>query len=230
MAEKKLTRKELLKSPDEFLTFSERAYEYIRLHSKQFGTGLLIVVVALLLFFGTRTYLSYAAAQAQAAYNQASADLTIQGELDQEQAAQAAGKLEEFVKDYPGSDPARYALIDLGSLYYRLGKYQEAQKAYESFLDDMEPYEYHIRPFVLDSLAFCYEMQDMYTEAIATWNELLLQPGDTLKQGAYVNLGRVYLKNEQPEEARRAYEQLISEYPDSPSADLGRYKLAALAN
>jgi len=71
MAAKKVSRKELLKSPDEFMTFSSRAIAFFRDHSTQFsyvGVGILVLIV---IYMGINTYMKYVNKKGQTAYNEA---------------------------------------------------------------------------------------------------------------------------------------------------------------
>ena len=67
MAKKKVTRKELLKESDEFLTFSSRAIVFAREHSRHFQYVGIGIVVIILLYLGINTYLNYINKKGQAA-------------------------------------------------------------------------------------------------------------------------------------------------------------------
>ena len=54
MAAKRLTRKQLLKEPDEFITLTGRTIEWVKTHTKQVVTGVSIFITAVLLVVGYR--------------------------------------------------------------------------------------------------------------------------------------------------------------------------------
>ena len=56
MAEKKVTRKELLKEPDEFLTTSAQVIRYTREHPRSVALGCALVVIGLLAVAGVYYY------------------------------------------------------------------------------------------------------------------------------------------------------------------------------
>ena len=56
MAEKKVSRKELLKEPDEFLTLSAQTIEYVRENPQRVVAGALIVVLAVAAALGYLWY------------------------------------------------------------------------------------------------------------------------------------------------------------------------------
>ena len=67
----KITRKELLKKPDEFITFSSRVIVFAREHSRQFTYLCIIVVGLFLIYIGINTYKKYINKKGQDSYNMA---------------------------------------------------------------------------------------------------------------------------------------------------------------
>ncbi|MEW5721846.1 MAG: tetratricopeptide repeat protein [Thermodesulfobacteriota bacterium] len=228
MVEKKISRKELLKSPDEFLTFSEKVFNYVSEHSKQFLTGVVAAVAVILFLVVLNWYRDYSAGQAAQAYNGASGGLETKTNPDPEKAKSIAAALEAFLAEYPGSDPARLALLDLGSLYYRLGQYDKSLEYYRRFLDSLRKEEESLRPLVLDSMAYAYESMGKLEEAVQTWEKVLALPGDLMKEEAQMGLGRVNLVLGRKDRSQAAYQTVIQKYPDSPQASLARVKLAEM--
>src|SRR5512139_804399 len=71
MAKEKVTRKELLKSSDEFLTVSGRAILYVKEHAKPFKVTGYVLVGAALVYLGVNYYMNYANRKGQEAYDAA---------------------------------------------------------------------------------------------------------------------------------------------------------------
>jgi len=69
--QRKVTRKELLKSSDEFLTVSGRVIVYVKEHAKPFKIAGGILVGAALVYLGVNYYLNYANRKGQEAYDAA---------------------------------------------------------------------------------------------------------------------------------------------------------------
>jgi predicted negative regulator of RcsB-dependent stress response len=226
---KKITRKELLKTPDEFLTLSEKVYLFIREHTKQFTIGGIAIVAVAIVVFGTIWYLGYSENKAVAAYNEASAPLYSSGEISLDKADATAGALEKFIQDFGSTQPARYALLDLGGLYVRLEKYDKSIDAYKKFLNSITPVEESLRPFVQDSLAHVYEAKKDYDSAAKAWDEVLKLQDTTLKEQAYMGLIRVRVAAGDIEGARKAYEGLEKEFPGSISSQMAQAKLDTLS-
>ena len=230
MAAKKQTRKELLKSPDEFLTFYESAIEYIQLHSKQFTTGAIVVLAVIILAIGITSYTKHAAAQAVNAYNLAAAQVPAPSdEFDSAKAGAAIKALEKVIADHSGSAPAHYALLDLGALYYNLGDFDKSYDAYDKFLSGLRKEDENLKPMVLDSLAYTLEARKKYEQAAEKWEQVIALDGDLMKEEAYMGLGRVQQARGKLEESKKAFEELIAGYPNSSYAEQAKAKLAALS-
>jgi tetratricopeptide (TPR) repeat protein len=228
MAEKRVTRKELLKSPDEFLTFSDKAIRFVRAHSQKFMTGITIALAVLAIVLGIRWYLDYSNKQAIRAYNEAMSLIDPGGEFDPQKAEATVKALENMTKEYGRYSVARTALLDLGRLNYQLKKYPPAREAYRKFLDTLDPKEKDLKPLVLDSIAYVFEAEGNFEQAIANWQAVTSLPGNLLKEEAYMSLGRVYEAAGRAEDSKKAYLELIAEFPESSGAQLAKIKLQGL--
>lgn len=228
-ATKKVTRKELLKTPDEFLTISEKAYFFMREHAKQVITGAVTIVGIIVVAVGVNWYLGYTKTKAIAAYNEAAAPLYSGAEIGLDKADATAGTLEKFIEAYGSSKPARYALLDLGNLYFRLEKYDKSAAVYQKYLSSITPEEESLRPYVQDSLAHAYEAEKDYAAAAKTWEDVLKLDDSTLKEQAYMGLIRVRLSAGDTKGAQQAYEELAKEFPGSISTQMAAANLEQAA-
>lgn len=230
MTPKKLTRKELLKTPDEFLTLSDRTFHFIREHSKQFINIGFIVLAVVVLGFAINWYLNSQTARALAAYNQAAMEIPPESEYDAGEVQQAISALEGVVKEWNAKQPTQYALLDLGRLYYRAGEYDKSLDAYQKFLATISKSDDPLRYYVLDSIAYAYEAKGELDKAVESWNKIVALPGKLLKEEAYLGLGRIYQALNKKSEAAKAYQSYLTEYPNSPRAVLAKAKQAELSN
>lgn len=210
------------------MTFSEKAFNFVQIHFKKVVTVAVAAVVLAALILGGKAYLNMKADRAQAAYTKAVAELTDDDDLDPATAEKAVKDLKEMIEAYSGYAPARLALLDLGSLSYQLGRYDQAVQAYQRFLEDLRPREESFRPLVLDSLAHALESQGQWEQAAASWEKILTLPGGLLKQEAYLGLGRVYQAQGLKDKAAQTYQELIARFPNSFQLPLAEAKLAEL--
>ncbi len=59
MAKKKITRKELLKETDEFMTFSDRAALFVKEHLRKFKYLGIAIGACILIYLGINTYMNH---------------------------------------------------------------------------------------------------------------------------------------------------------------------------
>lgn len=228
MAQKKISRKELLRTPDEFLTFSQKVFQYVSDNTKKVVILASLAVALVILTLGTKWYLGYTAGQALAAYTHALAQLPADKDFDPQKAEAATQGLENLIASYPRTPQARDALLELGALYYRLNRFEKSREAYEKFLEGLRPEEESLKPLILDSLAQVFEAKGDPKQAAERWEQILTLPGELLKDQAYLGLGRVYLALGRKDKAKKAYQDLLSSHPQSASASLAEAKLASI--
>ena len=135
MAKKKITRKELLKSPDEFLTFSARMVIFANEHSRQLTFIGIIIAAAALIYLGGNTYFGYMNRKAQDAYNRAYYSLirNMNPDKGQKDFKESEELIEKVLDKYGSSKVARLALPELAHLKFREKKYDEAIPLYQKF-------------------------------------------------------------------------------------------------
>ena len=159
MAKKKLSRKELLKNTDEFLTLSEKVAIYVKEHMGQVrwvGIGLAVIAVAYISIWG---YIKHTNQRGQAAYNVAYDALAqnFQSEnADKENIKKSEGLFEAVISDYGMSKAADLALAQVGHAKFTNKQYDAAIDYYKEFgakASDNEAYE----TLNLLALAACHE-------------------------------------------------------------------------
>ena len=217
MAVKKVSRKELLKGPDEFQTVSGKAVLFYKAHTTLFsyiGVGIVILVCV---YLGINTYMKYINKKGQTAYNDAYYALA-----DNLNAEEGKGDLKqpielfEKVKDkYSLSKASRLALPELAHLKFREKKYDEAISLYKEYLADARdnpPYE----DMTMLALASCYEEKGDLKEAADLLQKLLDDPTFFFEEQAMLNLARVYRLSNQPEKSHEILKKFADKYQSSP--------------
>ena len=217
MAAKKVSRKELLKGPDEFQTFSGKAIRLYKAHEKLFSYIGVGVVILVCVYLGINTYMKYINKKGQTAYNEAYYTLadnpsTESGKEDLKQPTE----LFEKVKDkYSLSKASRLALPELAHLKFREKKYDEAISLYKKYLSDERdnpPYE----DMTMLALAACYEEKGDLKEAADLLKKLVDDPTFFFEEQAMLNLARVYRLSNQPEKSQEILKKFAEKYVSSP--------------
>lgn len=141
MAKKKITRKELLKKDDEFISLSGKVFQYLAAHVQQIkrvGYGVIIIIVIII---GVALYYRYLNKKALAAYNVAYTTLVsdASGELNEEAAGKAIVGFEALTEKYGSTKMGTLAIPQLAYLKFGQGKYDEAISLYQTYLEKEEP-------------------------------------------------------------------------------------------
>jgi tetratricopeptide (TPR) repeat protein len=227
MAKKKVTRKQLLKEPDEFLTFSGRAALFIREHSRQFSYLAGAVAAGLIIYLGTTTFKGYMDKKGQTTYNTAYYILAENTgkEKDAEALKESAELFQKVVDKYGMSKVSHLALPELAYLRMAERKYDEAIGLYLEFLDkvpDNSPY----RSLARLALAACYEANGEFENAIESLSQLVDGPNDFFKEQAMLSLARVYRLDNQKDRSKKILEEFLEKYKSSPFLPIAKAHLA----
>ena len=227
MAKKKVTRKQLLKEPDEFLTFSGRAALFIREHSRPFKVLGVAVAAGLLIYLGITTFVGYINKKGQTAYNTAYYILAENAnpEKDAEALKESAELFQKVIDKYGMSKVSRLALPELAYLRMAEKKYDEAIGLYLEFLDkvpDNSPYQSLARL----ALAACYEANGELESAIESLSQVVDGPNDFFKEQAMLSLARVYRLDNQKDRSKKILEEFLEKYKSSPFLPIAKAHLA----
>ena len=217
MAKKKISRKQLLKEPDEFLTLSGKAFNYGRTHLKQLEYLGIALGIAVLLFFGGYTYYRYINKKGQETYNRAYEVFTTDFKPDMNLAdlKKSGALFEKVVDKYHLSKAARLALPEEAYIKFLSKDYDAAISLYRQFLDkvsDNERYEALARL----ALAACYEQKGELPTAIVTLKPILAEKENPFGEPALFHLTRLYRLNHQTDEEKKAAREFMETYKNSP--------------
>jgi predicted negative regulator of RcsB-dependent stress response len=222
MAPAKISRKELLKKPDEFLTFSAKMIVFAKEHSREFqylGMGLLGLT---LLCLGINTYLNHIDKAGQEAYNMAFYALYKNTDLENNQ--DKLENIEELfnrvIDEYDSSKAARLALPELAHLNFLQGQYEESIAYYREFLDEMpdDPYQSLARM----ALAVCYEEKGEFEKALETLEYLISGRDDFFKEQAMLSMARIYRSMNKEEESNEILNDFIERFQTSQFLSLAK--------
>lgn len=223
MAKKRLTRKQLLKEPDEFINLTGKVVDWSRSNARQLTYGISAVLAVVLVIVG---YYYYQQSRARSAADLLSECLVKYHAADKSAADSLAVAREDFTKliDHYGSVPAgrlgriifaHYNLV-AGSPDDALGLYRNAQR---SFSKDPS-----LTNIILNGLACAYEQKGEIGAAIDTFEKIVQGGSAVFKDSAFFHLGRLYEQAGKPDESIKAYSRLNSDFPNSIFAPLAREK------
>lgn len=216
MVKQKTTRKELLKSPDEFLSLSSKALAFARERSRLFSYAGMVLVVCLLAYLGINTYLNYVDRKGQEAYDKAYATVEAMGlKTDREALIKSEEQFRKVMVDYGLSDVSRLAGPQLAYLNFLEGKYDDAIPHYREFLKTL-PEKAPYRSLAELALAACYEEKGNYEQAVEMLKSVTSQKEDLFREQAMLGLARVYRLSKQRELAKGVLKEFVDTYKNSP--------------
>jgi tetratricopeptide (TPR) repeat protein len=234
MANKKITRKELLKGPDEFLTLSSRAASFFAAHLRELkiiGIAVAVVLVGYLSVYG---YMRHINNKGQEAYNLAydalseppnpakSSDPGAPAQNDD--IKKAEGLFEQVIDAYGMSKAARLALPQVGHIKFTEKKYDDAIRYYDRFAEEISGHkEYEDLTFL--ARASCYEAKGELKKAISILTSLVEVPTNPFRETAMLSLERVYRLDNQPEKAHDILAKFVQDYKTSPFLPIAKARL-----
>ena len=176
---------------------------FIRKNSRNLQIGLISIVVLVLawVFYDYYTELQ----ENNAASLLASA---IQTEAIEERVQ----VLQNVIVDYSGTEAARWSKLELAHLDYQEGRFDAAVAKYEEVLA-RTPADSFLMPLARMNLGQSYEEIGQYDQAIAQYN--LLKKSIGFEEEAHFALGRIYKAKDEPAQARKEYENILSGMDDT---------------
>lgn len=230
MAKKKrISRKKLLKEPDEFLTFSARAIRFVADNQRPVLGILIGVVVVALAFAGFRYFSSLSERKAYAMFEQGRMHYMAENSQDKKTPAQekAAEQFEKVIKKYPSTDAARFSLLIYADMSYQNGDYQRAIELYQKALGAFSG-EGSIQKLIWNGLAYAYEAQKDYKSAAEYFQRITETQDEFIKADACYNLGRIMDTMNHQEKALEAYNKVVQAHPDSVGFKIANEKVIRL--
>jgi tetratricopeptide (TPR) repeat protein len=226
---KRVTRKQLLKEPDEFLTFSAKTIRFLQENQNQVSYVLIGIVVVVLGVFAFRYFSGVSERKAYALFDEALVHYV--GQASPTQSAQpneiAKGKFGEILQKYASTKAARLSLPLYADMQYKAGSYDEAIELYRKALKGFAE-EQSILAIIWTDLGYAYEGKKDYQSAADCFEKVVDFQGDFMKADAYFNLGRMYEALNQNEKARQAFETVANDYTDSIHGKLAKHKAVQL--
>ena len=226
--------KKTVKEPDEFVSVSGMAAEYIRNNYRNIVPMAVIVVVIALIATAWTYYSRGREKDAVLLFNQ-SRQFYLSGSKapDQQPVAERYQKaLEQFenvTKKYSGTSSAIKSLIYMGDCSYHLGKYDQAIEYYTTFINKSEKGNY-LRRSVLESLGYCYEGKGNYEQALNYFKQSLDEGTAGTHELTYLDIARCYEALNDREHALEFYKKYTDSQSGSIFSALAQERIEALKN
>ena len=119
----------------------------------------------------------------------------------------------------------RKSLYALGYIYYNQKKYSQALPYFKQFVANTDGIEGDIIEDAYTRLGDCYLAAKNYDEAVRTYEQVSVK-GKADKDYALFQKGRAYVYMNREEEARKQFELLLKQYPNSKYLDDAYFQMA----
>ena len=226
MAKKRVTRKELLKKEDEFVSLSSRAVQYVSAHLKQIQYLTFSILIIILIVLGISLYLRHLNKKALAAYNRAYRSLVSDSspEATEDTMKRSVEEFDKLIRKYGRTKMATLAIPQLAYLEYDQGNYDQAISLYQMYLK-REKSDSIYASMAHFGLAAVYEAKGDYQSAISHLKKIVEEGHDFLREEALFSLGRVYALSGQREMSRETFKDFIDQFTESPLLPLAKANL-----
>ena len=226
MAKREATRKQLLKEPDQFITFSGKLIAFGQSHLKTIliCSGCLL---ALLLVAATVSQVSdrnenrasELVEKTIAKYSAALQDTSPKTAYER-----VKTDFSDIFDKYGSKKAVKIARIIYGDISYNAEDADTAIAMYTQALEDVGRFP-ALRPIVLSGLGYAHALKHEYPQSIRYFETIMEAPDATMKSSALFNLAWLYEANGEKEKSAARYRQLLADFPDTMYGDLVREKV-----
>jgi outer membrane protein assembly factor BamD (BamD/ComL family) len=226
MTKIKVSRKELLKKPDEFITKSAKAIIFARDHSSKLKLIGIIIVALAVIYVSATTYKGYVNKKGQEAFNTAYYSITKKGStgIDSEDLTESENLFRKVNDNYGLSKASLLALPELAYIKVMEKEYDAAIDLYKEFQDKIsedDPYQ----ALTNLALAGCYEAKGETENAINTLEQITSSQDDFFKEQAMISLARVYTAADLEDKSQAVLIDFVKKYPESQFLELAKARI-----
>lgn len=230
MAKKKrVTRKQLLKEPDEFFTFSGRVIQFIAANQRPVLGVVIGVLVVALVYAGFRYFTGLSERKAYALFAQGLSHYAseIFGEKGAIHQKHASEQFEKVLRQYPSTHAAQLTLIVYADISYHKGEYEKTIGLYREALNSFAGDD-TIEKLIWNGLAHAYEGNKDHQSAAEHYKKITDSQDNFMKGDAYYNLGRMMEALNHSEKALEAYSRVLEDHPESVGFQIAKDKVSRL--
>jgi tetratricopeptide (TPR) repeat protein len=229
MATKKKTRKQLLKEPDEFITFTGKAITFVTEYQKQITYILCGIVAIALIFFGYRFFAQRAETKAFTllAQTQSKYDSLIKTSSKTEAYLQVTEAFQSIIKKYGNNAAGKLARVIYANISYDAQQYQKAIALYKQSLSDFKDDKF-VYNMILSDLGYAYQHVEDGQNAAAYFEKAASSTDSTIREEALFNLGLMYKKSGEVAKSQKLFQEILNNYPDSIYSDMVKEELNTL--
>jgi len=229
MAKKKKTRKQLLKEPDEFITFTGKTISFVSGHQKKISFMLCAIVAIALIFFGYRFFAQRSETKAFTRLGQIQSqyDTLKKASSETEAYNQVSNAFQSIVKKYGGNAGGKLARVIYANISYDAQQYEKAIALYKQSLSDFKD-DKLVYNLIISNLGYAYQRVGDEQNAAAYFEKAASSTNSTIREEALFNLGLIYEKLGEATKSQKTLQEILKNHPDSIYFDLVEEELSTL--
>ena len=222
-SKKRVTRKQLLKEPDEFITFTGKMIEFSRKYRTLVLYGATAFCIIILSITGFRYYTNWKEKKAFSSLDQVMSAYKKTLE-DKSDLTDVKNDFQAVVDKYSGYAGGKMARVVYANICYRTGDLDTAITLYTEALEDFRD-DIPLRYFIQTSLGYAYEAKRDFEKATSYFDEIASAGNAVMNDEVLFNLARLYDEAGNKRKSTETYNRILSDYTDSPYIDMVREKL-----
>ena len=225
--QKRVTRKQLLKEPDEFITTTGRIIRWGRQYTRQVAYAAGALLLFLVVITGYRYFSNNAENRAFSMLDQAVSNYEGK-KTDMGVLTAYEGVKEDFeyiIRKYDNTEGGKLATVVFARISYDANNVDRAIQLYEAALAYFENNPTY-QNFLWSGLGYAYEKKQDVRMAISWFEKIAGGEDPVVKDVALFNMGRLYHDLGDTAKSMQAYERLTTEHTDSIYYQLAMEKVA----
>lgn len=230
MAKQRASRKELTQ-PDQFITYSVQALQWLQQHTKVLVYSLSGLILGGGLLWGWSAWQAHREHTAEVRLYEAMKALqpASRTTADKDEANKDLTRLQALIDGYHNTPAAAHAYWHLGHIRFAQRAYSEALTAYEAAKETVPQAPRGIMATLVTlNLAYAQEAKQDWQGAKKSFETVLQSHEQWLRSEAYLGLGRCHEKNGALQEAITTYEKALADSEVHEAARQGLTERLAL--
>lgn len=221
-----MTRKQMLKEPDEFISTADKIIHWVRQNSKSVIAASCAVIGLVVLISAYAWFQQRKADEAENLLGQALAKYqSVMENKDAPAALEAArSDFDTLLATYGKFPAGKLGTVIYGHVCLAGQAYDDAIAEYQKALTYYGP-DSSLHNVILNGLGTAYQQKGDYPRAVTFFKQLAEGASPVLKDVALFNLGRLYNQMGQTEESQKVYQQLSTDFPQSMYATVAKEKI-----
>ncbi|MCF8024242.1 MAG: tetratricopeptide repeat protein [Desulfobacteraceae bacterium] len=213
-------------TPDFLQRYAARVQVFARAWKKQLIAAGAIFCAVIIVGAGVLYFLDQARDKASAMLISTTRHYeNLDRSADKKELEKVKQEFRHLIDEYGYTDAAKIALLQYAGICYRTGDYEKAVSLYHRAYEEFKA-KPRFRGLALNGMAHAHAAKGENEKAVEFYQQLVEDQYPELEDQALFNLGLLYSRTGKPEKSRKAYERLVSEYPDSIFAEPARDRLS----